>query len=100
MMLRRPDRYTPPPPPPPPHTPQLRTMAPLSERPVSLGSPPTQRVDINMPNAPLLPKEYPPTGVYPPGTDIEMQPINIDRGESSLNTSSSTHGCVFLLSFL
>lgn len=86
MVLRRPDSYTPPP---AALVHQLRSMAPVSDRPVSLGSPPIHRVDLKVPT---LPRAYPGAGVHPPGTDIEMQPLGMDRGESSLNTSTSTHG--------
>lgn len=77
--LHKPDRFTPPP--------NLRmTPPPPSDRPVSLGSPPTQKVDVN---APLAPIANPPAILFPAGVDIEMQPVDKD---GSFHGSASTHG--------
>lgn len=85
-MVLRPDRYTPPP---PNYTP--RSVSQLPERPVSLGTPPPHHV-IDM----LVPSPLPPVGgMFPPGADIEMQPLGASpRGDNSMSNSASTHGYV------
>ena len=86
-VVLRPDRYTPPP---PNYTP--RSISQLPDRPVSMGTPPPHHVVEMTLSAPA-----PGGTAYPPGADIEMQPLGASpRGDNSMSNSASTHGLVRL----